>query len=258
MSRSRTLATLMTVGALVVASATAGADPQRAPAPPTSPTAVPNPDRDPVPPRPVCKPGQAEDCRSMCLGCGDACTPPQNRNGRQPRNPQACDEVGRANNVAGLALKWFEASCNPGPAGVSGGPVGDIPTVAVAPFWAGCYDLGKFILDGQGLGAPDAAKARGLFARACGMAGPSVTYEACFALGQMAEAGTGGAKDVGAALDAYKKACDGSYPRACQAHLRLQPASRAPSNTPPGTTPSSIPAPPRPPPPRGAPAPHVQ
>ncbi len=245
----------------LVASTTASADPQRAPAPPTSPTSIPNPQRDPVPPSPVCKAGDSQGCMDMCLGCGGACLGTRgDRIGRQPRNPQACDEVGRrynASDLYGESLKYFEASCNPGPVGVSGGPVGDIPLVAVAPFWAGCYDLGKLSLNGQGTAA-DPGKARGLIARACGMAGPSVTYEACFALGQMAEAGTGGAKDVGAALDAYKKACDGSYPRACQAFLRLQPAARAPSHTPPGTTPSSIPLPPRSAPPRGAPAPRVQ
>ncbi len=257
-SNRRKIITSVAVMAWValIASTTASADPQRAPAPPTNPTSVPNPQRDPVPPRAVCPGSDLRPCSAMCAGCEGDCNPPRSSTGR--RNLQACDEIGRYWRSADLYLQsipYFEAACNPGPVGVAGGPSGIIPAVAVAPFWAGCYDLGKLFLNGQGT-PRDEAKARELIARACALAGPSVTYEACFALGQLAEAGTGGPKDVGVALDAYKKACDGSYPRACQAFLRLQPATHAPAPPqptlrapapphPPGT-PSSIPVPPKP------------
>lgn len=252
----------------LVATTTASADPQRVPAPPASPTATPNPQRDPVPPSPVCNVGgDRQGCEDMCVGCEGKCAGTRSDRGRVtngrgswPRNPQACDELGRLYSSSqnySQAFTYFDAACNPGPLGVAGGPVGGIPAVAVTPFWAGCYDLGKLSLNGQGT-ATDAPRARALITRACALAAASVTYEACFALGQMLETGTGGTKDIGAALDAYKKACDGSYPRACQAFLRLQPATRAPAQTPPGTSPTSIPAPPRPLPPRGTPAPHVQ
>jgi hypothetical protein len=248
----------------LVASTTASADPQRAPAPPASPTAALNPQRDPVPPSPVCNVrGDRQGCEDLCLGCEGNCTGPKSYKGHSsPRNPQACDELGRlytSSQSFGEALKYFDASCNPGPVGVPG-VAGTIPAVAVAPFWAGCYDLGKLSLNGQGT-ATNAPMARELINRACAMAGASVTYEACFALGQLLEAGTGGPTDVVGALGAYKKACDGSYPRACQAFLRLQPATRAPSHVAPGTSPSSIPIPPKSPGPRTpspAPAPRVQ
>jgi hypothetical protein len=257
-------AALMLVG--LVASTTAGADPSRAPAPPPGPTAVPNPQRDPVPPTPVCDVlRDPTNCRNMCLGCEGNCTihdpAPKGFKGTWPRNPQACDEIGRvylAESSHYEAFRFFDASCNPAPVGVVGGPVGAVAAIAVAPFWGGCFDLGKQALTSEANPA-NPTNARALIARACAMAAPTVTYEACFTLGQMAEAGTGGPKDVGAALDAYKRACDGSYPRACQAFLRLEPATRAPSRTPPGTSPSSIPSPPHSVPPRTpAPRPRVQ
>jgi hypothetical protein len=220
-------ATSLVVG--LALSCIARAEPLATQAPGSSTPVAPGVDHDPAPPAAVCSdlddsPGWAA-CTSMCDGISASYT-------MVTPISKACDEAGRAQREgrrprgfppsapnAAEAFRYFGLACTPAKA---------LPGIApAAPYWGGCFDLGGLYL--QGFGAPkDETAARRLYQRACSMAAPGVTYEACFALGELLEAGTGGPKDLTGALDAYKKACSASYPRACRAAQRLQPA-RTPS-----------------------------
>ena len=213
------------------------AEPQRAPSPAVTTTTAPPPDREPAPPPTVCRDlndsAAWSECSMKCEGIDAAyksVTPV----------PQACDEMGRAQRVgrhiAGFppsppypddAFRFFGLGCR------LAQPLPGVPPAQ--PFWGACYDLGTSFLNGEGT-PKDEAAARRLYAQAAQLAAPALTYPASFALGELFEAGVGGAKDLGAALEAYRKACTAKYPRACRAALRLQPAARA-SHPPRGTPP---------------------